>query len=86
MSTQQAQKTHLLHYVSFVCHMCAYYFSTYSLCRMSPLVLKSDIPSALWLKQESEKIKNFKEGSANRNDGMPVLPLNWHIYIVQTKP
>ena len=28
----------------------------------------------------------LKEGSANRNDGMPVLPLNWHIYIVQTQP
>ena len=28
----------------------------------------------------------IKEGSANRNDEMPVLPLNWHFYIVQTKP
>ena len=36
----------------------------------------------LWKKKTSA----FKEGSANRNDGMPVLPLNWHIYIVQTQP
>ena len=44
----------------------------------------------VFIKQEMVNIflenLSFKEGSANRNDGMPVLPLNWHIYIVQTKP
>ena len=29
MSTQQAQKTHFLHDVPFVCHMCADHFATY---------------------------------------------------------
>ena len=31
MSTQQAQKTHFLHDVPFVCHMCADHFATYVL-------------------------------------------------------
>ena len=27
-------------------------------------------------------IEQFKEGSTNRNDEMPILPLNGHFYIV----